>query len=47
MNWLYLSLAIAMEVSATSALKASDGFARLLLGCNWVIGLRVNPGILE
>lgn len=29
-NWLYLSIAIVSEVIATSALKASDGFTRLL-----------------
>lgn len=28
--WLYLSVAIVAEVAATSALKASDGFTRLL-----------------
>lgn len=27
--WLFLALAIAAEVAATSALKASDGFSRL------------------
>lgn len=27
--WLFLALAIAAEVTATSALKASDGFSRL------------------
>ena len=30
MNWLFLAVAIASEVLATSALKASDGFTRLL-----------------
>ncbi len=29
MNWLYLVLAIVLEVVATSALKASDGFTKL------------------
>jgi small multidrug resistance pump len=29
MNWLFLSIAIAAEVIATSALKAADGFTRL------------------
>ncbi len=29
MNWLYLAVAIVLEVVATSALKASDGFTRL------------------
>lgn len=28
MNWLYLAIAIAAEVVATSALKASEGFTR-------------------
>ena len=28
MRWLYLSIAIVAEVIATSALKASEGFAR-------------------
>jgi small multidrug resistance pump len=30
MNWLYLAIAIVCEVLATSALKASEGFTRLL-----------------
>lgn len=29
MNWLYLAVAIVLEVVATSALKASEGFTRL------------------
>jgi small multidrug resistance pump len=29
-NWLYLAVAIVAEVIATSALKASDGFSRLV-----------------
>ena len=29
MNWLYLAVAIVLEVLATSALKASEGFTRL------------------
>ena len=29
MNWLYLAVAIVLEVIATSALKASEGFTRL------------------
>ncbi len=29
MQWLYLSIAIVAEVTATSALKAADGFSRL------------------
>jgi small multidrug resistance pump len=28
-QWIFLSVAIVMEVAATSALKASDGFSRL------------------
>lgn len=30
MNWIYLTIAILCEVLATSALKSSDGFTRLL-----------------
>lgn len=30
MNWLYLTVAIVCEVIATSALKSSEGFTRLL-----------------
>jgi small multidrug resistance pump len=30
MNWIYLAVAIVMEVIATSALKASEGFTRWL-----------------
>ena len=30
MNWIYLVIAIVLEVIATSALKASDGFTRLM-----------------
>jgi small multidrug resistance pump len=30
LNWLYLAMAIAAEVIATSALKASNGFSRLV-----------------
>ncbi|MDH5478916.1 MAG: multidrug efflux SMR transporter [Nitrospinota bacterium] len=29
MHWIYLTVAIAAEVAATSALKASEGFTRL------------------
>jgi small multidrug resistance pump len=38
MNWLYLTLAIVLEVIATSALKASDGFTRLLPSLVVVVG---------
>jgi small multidrug resistance pump len=30
MNWLYLAIAIVAEVTATSALKAAEGFTRLV-----------------
>jgi small multidrug resistance pump len=38
MNWLYLAIAIVLEVIATSALKASDGFTRLLPSLVVVVG---------
>jgi small multidrug resistance pump len=38
MNWLYLTVAIILEVFATSALKASDGFTRLLPSLAVVVG---------
>jgi small multidrug resistance pump len=38
MNWLYLCVAIVLEVVATSALKASDGFTRLLPSVVVVVG---------
>jgi small multidrug resistance pump len=38
MNWLYLVVAIILEVIATSALKASDGFTRLLPSLVVVVG---------
>jgi small multidrug resistance pump len=38
MNWLYLAVAIVLEVIATSALKASDGFTRLLPSLVVVLG---------
>ena len=38
MNWLYLSVAIVLEVVATSALKASDGFTRLWPSLLVVVG---------
>lgn len=37
-NWLFLALAIAAEVTATSALKASDGFSRLYPSMVVVLG---------
>jgi small multidrug resistance pump len=38
MNWLYLAVAIVLEVVATSALKASDGFTKLLPSLLVVLG---------
>lgn len=38
MNWVYLTVAIVLEVVATSALKASDGFTRLLPSVVVVVG---------
>ena len=38
MQWLYLAIAIVCEVIATSALKASDGFTRLLPSVVVVLG---------
>jgi small multidrug resistance pump len=38
MNWLFLAIAIVSEVTATSALKASHGFTRLLPSVAVVLG---------
>jgi len=38
MNWLYLCVAIVLEVVATTALKASDGFTRLWPSVVVVVG---------
>jgi small multidrug resistance pump len=38
MNWLYLTVAIVCEVIATSALKSSEGFTRLLPSAVVVVG---------
>lgn len=38
MSWLYLTIAIVAEVIATSFLKASDGFTKLLPSVAVVIG---------
>jgi small multidrug resistance pump len=38
MSWLYLFVAIIAEVIATSALKATDGFTRLLPSAIVVVG---------
>jgi small multidrug resistance pump len=37
-NWIYLAVAIVAEVIATSALKASDGFSRLVPSLVVVVG---------
>ncbi|HWK70784.1 DMT family transporter [Pollutimonas sp. M17] len=38
MSWLYLAIAIAAEIVATTALKASDGFSRLYPSAITVVG---------
>ncbi|NLS14070.1 multidrug efflux SMR transporter [Vibrio sp. SM6] len=38
MNWLYLVIAIVAEVIATTSLKASDGFTKLLPSLIVVVG---------
>jgi small multidrug resistance pump len=38
MNWIFLSIAIVSEVIATSALKAADGFSRLVPSLAVVLG---------
>ncbi|MFC4275441.1 DMT family transporter [Achromobacter aloeverae] len=42
MKWLYLAIAIGAELIATSALKASDGFTRLLPSAITVVGYLVS-----
>jgi small multidrug resistance pump len=41
MNWLYLGIAIVAEVVATSALKATEGFSRVMPSAIVVIGYLV------
>ena len=41
MSWTLLAIAIVAEVIATSALKASDGFSRLLPACLTVAGYAI------
>lgn len=41
MNWLYLAIAIAAEVIATSALKASEGFTRWAPAILTIVGYSV------
>lgn len=40
-DWFYLAIAIVAEVIATSALKASDGFSRLMPAVVVVIGYAI------
>ncbi len=40
-DWFYLAIAIVAEVIATSALKASDGFSRLIPAVVVVIGYAI------
>ncbi|MGC9456588.1 MAG: DMT family transporter [Halothiobacillaceae bacterium] len=40
-HWLFLVIAIVAEVAATSALKASDGFTRLVPSIGVVLGYAV------
>lgn len=42
MNWIYLAVAIAAEIVATTALKASDSFTRLLPSVVTVIGYGIS-----
>ncbi|MFW7340139.1 multidrug efflux SMR transporter [Pollutimonas sp. H1-120] len=41
MSWIYLAIAIAAEIIATTALKASDGFSRLYPSAITVAGYSV------
>jgi small multidrug resistance pump len=47
MNWLILAIAICAEVIATSALKASEGFTRLVPSLLVVIGYSVSFYLLS
>lgn len=42
MKWLYLGVAIVAEIFATSALKSSDGFSRLLPSLVTVFGYTIS-----
>lgn len=42
MKWLYLAIAIVAELIATSSLKASEGFSRLLPSAITVVGYLVS-----
>jgi small multidrug resistance pump len=41
MSWIYLAIAIAAEIIATTALKASDGFSRFYPSAITVVGYSV------
>jgi small multidrug resistance pump len=41
MSWIYLAIAIAAEIVATTALKASDGFSRFYPSAITVVGYSV------
>jgi small multidrug resistance pump len=41
MKWVFLSIAILSEVTATSALKASEGFSRLLPSVAVIVGYAI------
>ncbi len=47
MNWLILAMAICAEVVATSALKASEGFSRLIPSILVVIGYAISFYLLS
>lgn len=47
MNWLFLAIAICAEVVATSALKASEGFTRLIPSIIVVVGYAISFYLLS
>jgi small multidrug resistance pump len=47
MNWLFLAIAICAEVVATSALKASEGFTRLIPSILVVVGYAISFYLLS
>ncbi len=47
MNWFYLAIAIVMEVIATSALKASESFTRLLPSVLVIVGYCISFYLLS
>lgn len=42
MHWIYLMMAIATEIFATSALKSSDGFTRLVPSIAVILGYSIS-----